>query len=155
MYGINNIGYPIYYDYIFITIFLYMLWFIIFNHRLYVMTADMLSKVYINNRLEYKCLVNKGIIEHIYVRIYGYRDWYELDYMLCIKKGCGYNVYDDFVNHNNTSGKLLETMMHKKNDLNIKYKYSSMLLGYDTIRWVSLIFLTFFVVAFWYIYNNV
>lgn len=144
------------YDHVALSIILLVLWFIFFNHRIFVMTRKRLcSNYYDNNLLEYKGLMVRGIIEDIYVRIKGDIDWYKLDYILTIPNGCGYNIYEEFTNKNQTVGDLLKTMNSKADDAFIGSKYKMMKNNYKAFKYISLIFLILFECLHWLIYNHI
>lgn len=144
------------YDHVALSIILLVLWFIFFSHRTFVMTRKRLCTYYYDNSLlEYKALMIRGIIKDIYVRVKGYNDWYKLDYILTIPKGCGYNIYEEFTNKNQTVGELLKTMNSKAEDITTGGSYRTMKSNYITFKYMTLIFLFIFECIYWIVYSHV
>lgn len=122
-------------------------WIMCFNHRLFVMTRKKLSKHFFECELEYKSFIKDELVEQIFVRVKNSEDWYELDYLLTINKGCNVSQYNEFVMRNGTVRRLLKTMNAATDNQLILKEYELYKTEYNSIRWLMLfvIILTMFI----------
>lgn len=152
----NHVGtYYNSYDFLILLIFVFGGWFILFNHRYFVMSRKILSQYYFECELEYKPYIKDGIVENIFVRLKNTDNWYELDYVLTINKNCNVHQYNDFVKKNGTVRRLLRTMNTMAEDPIVKLEYKRLKTDYNSIRWIMLfvILLSLFLLSL-IIYSN-
>lgn len=125
-------------DIIIVLLFMIGGWFICFNHRLFTMTRKRLSKYFFECELEYKSYVKDGLVEQIFVKTKNSEDWYELDYLLTINKGCNVHQYNEFVMRNGTVRRLLKTMNAATDNPLISKEYELYKTEYNSVRWLML-----------------
>lgn len=143
------------YDSLLLSFIIFGGWYIVCSYRSFVLTRKKLSEYYYECGLDYKPLMKNGVVDKIYVKIYGTDDWYELDYTLTIPQYSQPNVFYSFVNKNRSVRELLNTMNAMANDMIIGKEYKLLKTEYASVKWLTFsIILLVYLIVFMAKYSN-
>ena len=124
----------IYYDLFCLFVCSLFLWYLCFSYKSFVFTTDKLSKHYFESKLNYYLVTDSNNnVDRIYVNVLNDDIWYELDYLLCIPRGCSLDTYRKFINNNVTVRNLLDSMNRVKDNSCGRHIFLDS--EYNSIKW--------------------
>ena len=143
----------IYYDLFCLFVCSLFLWYLCFSYKSFVFTTDKLSEHYFESNLNYYLVTNSNdSVDRVYVSVVNDDIWYELDYLLCIPRGCSLDTYRKFIKNNVTVRNLLDSMNRVKDNSCGRHIFLES--EYKAIKWGTFCILLVLWFIFCLIFSN-
>lgn len=139
----------IYIDHIFISVYIFLIWYICFTKHLYVISVRELEKYVASSPLFYKIETIDDKVSHVYVSIDDEDRWYEMDYSLSLPLYSNVSDWQYFCSKNSTVYDLNHTMCRLINQSIYNFKLTNDVYIEKTFKYTTLILYIVFISLYW------
>ena len=141
-------------DYIFLSVLLYLLWYITFNKRSFLVTYELLDRHYHGHEdLEWAYEGCDGVIDKLFIRIGNEDYWREVESGLLYLSGVDIvKRYDSIKSIYKTTKQLEDELRFRLSNHKDRKGYVNKVNRSNIIKWVSLFILLIITYVFWITY---
>ena len=141
-------------DYFFVSVLLFLLWYMFFNRRSFLVTYELLDRHYHGHEeLEWGYEGYDGVIDKLYVKIGYEEEWREVESGLLYLSGIDFvKRYDTIKSIYKTTKQLEDELRFRLSNHKDRKDYIRKVNRGNIIKWISLVILLILTYVFWITY---